>query len=57
VRIPLLKFVVELGGSIPFGRGVIPDHEVQPTIDEYLCGVDAKMNYALKLIRDGNFGS
>jgi len=52
IRIPLLKFVVEVGGDIPFGRGVIPDHEVQPTIDEYLNGIDAEMNYALKLIRD-----
>jgi C-terminal processing protease CtpA/Prc len=52
IRIPLLKFVVEVGGDIPFGRGVIPDHEIQPTIDEYLNGVDAEMNYALKLIRD-----
>ncbi|MBA2339269.1 MAG: hypothetical protein H0V88_02655 [Pyrinomonadaceae bacterium] len=52
IRIPLLKFVVEVGGDIPFGRGVIPDYEIQPTIDEYLNGVDAEMNYALKLIRD-----
>jgi C-terminal processing protease CtpA/Prc len=52
IRIPLLKFVVEVGGDIPFGRGVIPDHEVQPTIDEYLNGADAEMTYALKLIRD-----
>ncbi len=52
IRIPLLKFVVEVEGDIPFGRGVIPDYEVQPTIDEYLNGVDAEMNYALKLIRN-----
>jgi Peptidase family S41 len=53
IRIPLLKFVVEVGGDTPFGRGVIPDYEIEPTIDEYLNGVDAEMNYALKLIRDG----
>lgn len=53
IRIPLLKFVVEVAGDIPFGRGVIPDYEVQPTIDEYLNGVDAEMSYALKLIREG----
>jgi hypothetical protein len=52
IRIPLLKFVVEVTGAIPFGRGVIPDHEIQPTIDEYLNGIDVEMNYALKLIRD-----
>jgi C-terminal processing protease CtpA/Prc len=53
IRIPLLKFVVEVSGDIPFGRGVIPDYEIQPTIGEYLNGVDAEMNYALKLIREG----
>jgi hypothetical protein len=52
IRIPLLKFVVEVGGDIPFGRGVMPDHEIQPTIDEYLNGVDAEINYNLKVIRD-----
>jgi C-terminal processing protease CtpA/Prc len=52
IRIPLLKFVVEVGGDIPFGRGVIPDHEVQPSIDQYLNGTDAEMNFTLKLIRE-----
>jgi hypothetical protein len=54
IRIPLLKFVVEVAADdIPFGRGVIPGYEIQPTIKEYLSGVDAEMNYAFKLIRDG----
>lgn len=52
IRIPLLKFVLEVSGDTPFGRGVIPNYQVQPTIDEYLNNIDAEMNYVLKLIRN-----
>lgn len=51
IRIPLLKFVVDVGGSIPFGRGVIPDYEIEPTLDEYLNGIDAALNFTLNLIQ------
>ncbi|PSK92203.1 S41 family peptidase [Taibaiella chishuiensis] len=49
-RIPLCKFVPEtLNNSIPFGHGVIPDHYIQPTIDDYLNGRDVEMAYAKAL--------
>ncbi len=35
------------------GHGVIPDHEVIPTIDDILAGRDAEMMYILNLIRNG----
>jgi len=51
-RIPLCKFVIEpKAETIPFGRGVLPDYEVQPTIKEYLAGYDSEMEYVKTLIR------
>ncbi|ABQ06854.1 S41 family peptidase [Flavobacterium johnsoniae] len=51
-RIPLCKFVIEpKADSIPFGRGVLPDYELQPTIKEYLAGYDSEMEYVKTLIR------
>lgn len=51
-RIPLCKFVIEpKADSIPFGRGVLPDYKVQPTIKEYLAGYDSEMEYVKALIR------
>lgn len=51
-RIPLCKFVIEpKADSIPFGRGVLPDYEVQPTIKEYLAEYDSEMEYVKTLIR------
>lgn len=51
-RIPLCKFVIEpKADTIPFGRGVLPDYEVQPTIKEYLTGYDSEMEYVKALIR------
>ena len=51
-RIPLCKFVIEpKADTIPFGRGVLPDYEVQPTIKDYLAGYDSEMEYVKALIR------
>ncbi len=50
-RIPLCKFVVQVkDDGIPFGRGVIPDYYLQPTIAEYLKGQDVEMEYTKKMI-------
>lgn len=50
-RIPICKFVVETNkNEIPFGRGLFPDYSIQPTIEEYLNGLDAEMEYTKKLI-------
>ncbi len=51
IYIPLLKFVTAFSSKdIPEGRGVIPDHQIQPTYEEFTDGVDAELNYSLKLI-------
>ncbi|MFC1226451.1 S41 family peptidase [Pedobacter sp. BG31] len=52
-RIPLIKFVVkEKQNNIPFGRGVMPDNEVQPKIEEYLSGYDTEMEFVKNLIKN-----
>jgi hypothetical protein len=49
--IPICKFVVATNkNETPFGRGLFPDYNVQPTIEEYLNGFDIEMEYTKKLI-------
>lgn len=51
VRIPLLKFYTTFeNDQIPFGRGVIPDHTVRSSFDDFIKGVDSEMSYTLELI-------
>ncbi|MFD0767300.1 S41 family peptidase [Mucilaginibacter lutimaris] len=50
VAIPILKFVVNTPKhGNPFGRGVLPDIAIQPTIQQYLQGIDPEMLRAQKL--------
>ena len=49
VRIPLLKFVVDIKGDIPFGRGVLPNYSVEPTFEEYITGIDTELEFAKKM--------
>jgi hypothetical protein len=50
-RIPICKFVLEQKETIiPFGRGVLPDYEIQPTIEEYLNGIDKEMELTKEII-------
>ncbi|WP_343523655.1 S41 family peptidase [Pedobacter sp.] len=52
-RIPIIKFVVEKKETgIPFGRGIMPDDEVQPKIEEFLSGYDTEMEFVKKLIKN-----
>jgi C-terminal processing protease CtpA/Prc len=52
INIPLHKFVVQEkeNSGIPFGKGVLPDYEIQPTIEQYLSGFDAEMEFTKKMI-------
>lgn len=52
VEIPILKFVLDVKKEIPKGRGVIPDYEVQPTIEQFLKGEDVQMKFVQELIRE-----
>ncbi|UGU14454.1 S41 family peptidase [Sinomicrobium kalidii] len=49
VDIPILRFVMDVEG-LPFGRGALPDYDVQPTIEEYLKGNDIQLEFVNKLI-------
>ena len=51
VGIPLWKYVSAVSGYAYPRRGVMPDHPVQPTIQDVLNGVDTEMIYTLKLIK------
>ncbi len=55
-RIPLHKYVVEtIDNSVPFGHGLFPDYKIQPSIDEYLNGFDAELEFTKKLIEKNQF--
>lgn len=38
----------------PVGRGIIPDHEVHQTLEDFMRHEDTQMNYVLKLIENSN---
>jgi hypothetical protein len=50
VTIPLFQFVMAVSEA-PFGRGVLPDHAIRPTVDDFLAGIDTELEYALDLIQ------
>lgn len=49
IDIPVLKFVLDVSSDIPKGRGVLPDYNISPIIQEFLKGKDAEMEFAEKL--------
>ena len=51
VRVPLVRYTMAVSEYEPFDRGLIPEHHVEPTIDDVLAGTDAVMDYALRLIQ------
>ncbi len=51
IDIPILKFVLEVQKG-KFGRGVIPDYEIQPTFEECINGYDAELEYAKRIIEE-----
>ncbi|BDD04528.1 S41 family peptidase [Aureibacter tunicatorum] len=51
IDIPLIKFVLtDFHHDIPFGRGVIPDYQVENTYEEFIGKVDVEMNFVMNLI-------
>lgn len=53
IRIPLLKFSTTFkSADIPFGRGVIPNYEVEQTYAEYEEGIDVQLKYTMNLIQN-----
>ena len=50
VRVPLVRYTMAVEGYEPLDRGLIPEHQVEPTIDDLLAGRDAVLEYTLGLI-------
>lgn len=51
LALPLARYFNNVDGGV-FGRGIIPDHQVQPTIEDHLNGRDPQLEYALDLIQN-----
>jgi hypothetical protein len=51
VFIPLITYTLAVDSDHPIGRGVMPDHVIEPTIEDYLNGRDPQLEQALKLAR------
>ena len=51
VSIPMLKYVMAVSRSPERARGILPDHEVVPTIRDVLDGSDPVLAKALEQIR------
>ncbi|MEP3890311.1 MAG: S41 family peptidase [Hellea sp.] len=52
VEIPALKFEANVKDVIPFGRGVIPHHQVIPSFEQYISGKNEALEFTLNLIRE-----
>ncbi len=53
IRIPLLKFATTFESKdIPFGHGVIPNHKVVQSYEDFIKGIDTEMEFTLKLIEN-----
>lgn len=53
VNVPLWKYVMAVEGSPEVPRGILPDHEVAPSIEDVLAGRDPALARALELARTG----
>jgi hypothetical protein len=51
VRIPFMRYTCAVSGYEPTDRGLIPEHEVTPTIEDLLAGRDPALDFALELAR------
>jgi hypothetical protein len=49
LRLSTTVFATDVSELKP-GRGIIADHEVVPTVEERLAGVDAPMAFARRLV-------
>ena len=50
-RIPLIKYTMAVKKSKYTDRGVIPDYQAYPTIDDFIEHKDSQLEYAIKLAR------
>ena len=54
IRIPIRSSIMSVS-NYPFpDRGVIPDFELEPEIEDILQGVDRELDFTIDLIKRGN---
>lgn len=53
IEVPTIQFVMNVEPKLPFGRGVIPHHEVIPTFEQYINGENASLNFVLEQLENG----
>jgi len=54
IKIPALQFIMNVEPTLPFGAGVIPDHVVIPTFEQYNGGENASLQYILTQLENDN---
>jgi len=52
IDIPALQFVMNVEQKLPFGSGVIPDHKVIATFEQFENNINAPLEYILKQIEN-----
>jgi C-terminal processing protease CtpA/Prc len=52
VNLPLMKYSSAVAGYSPADRGLIPDVEFEPSIEDVMAGRDAMLDHTLQLIRE-----
>jgi C-terminal processing protease CtpA/Prc len=52
VNLPLMKYSSAVEGYTPVDRGLIPDIEIEPSIEDVLVGHDTVLEYTLRMIRE-----
>jgi hypothetical protein len=56
IGIPILKFVLDTPkGDVPFGHGVLPDYQIQPTITQFLNAYDAGLEFEYNLLKTNKY--
>ncbi len=54
INLPMWKYTTALAEKVDDGRGVIPDIQIVPTIQQELNGEDIPLNYCLEVIQDNH---
>ena len=52
ISIPALQFIMNVEPKLPFGRGVIPHHEVIPTFEGYTNQENESLKYILEVLEN-----
>ncbi len=52
--VPLARYFNNVNQEVFFGRGVKPDYEVHPKIEDIINGIDTQLEFTLELIKNRN---